>query len=206
MEIQVLKPAQSGKATKMNVSEALFGAEFNEGLVHQVVTAYLAGARQGSKQQKTRSDVRGSTAKPWRQKGSGRARAGTRKGPIWRGGGVTFAARPRSYSQKVNQKMYRAALASIFSELNRTERLFVVNKIELADHKTKTCIAWLNEICDSRALILTTDVEKNLFLGARNIPGVAVLDITHVDPVSLVHFDNVIITQDALKKIEERFA
>ncbi len=200
MELNVIK----GKAVK--VSEAVFGVEFNEALVHQVITAYQAGARQGTQKQKNRSEVSGSTAKPWRQKGTGRARCGSRIGPLWRGGGVTHAARPRDYSQKVNRKMYRNAIRGILSELIRNERILVVKEITLADHKTKTCKAWLSDIGVDYALIITHGVDKNLLLGAGNLPHVAVIEPQHVDPVSLVHFDKVVITEEALKKLEEIYA
>jgi large subunit ribosomal protein L4 len=200
MELKVIK------GTSVNVSDAVFASEFNESVVHQVVTAHMAGARQGTKMQKTRSAVRGSTKKPWRQKGTGRARAGTRTGPIWRGGGVTFAAKPRDYTQKVNRKMYKNAMRSILSELVRQERLLVVKEIKLADHKTKTCKAWLADLGVDYAMIITHEVDKNLLLGAGNLPHVAVAETKHIDPVSLVHFDHVVITEDALKKIEESYA
>ncbi len=200
MELKVIK------GTKIEVSEAVFAAEFNESVVHQVVTAHKAGARQGTKKQKTRSDVSGSTAKPWKQKGTGRARAGTRTGPIWRGGGVTFAAKPRDYTQKVNRKMYKNAMRSILSELVRQERLIVIKEVSLADHKTKTCKAWLADLGVDYAMIITHDVDKNLLLGAGNLPHVAITEPRHIDPVSLVHFDKVVVTKDALKIIEEAYA
>lgn len=201
MELQL---ANGGAHT---VSEEVFGREFNEALIHQVVTAFMAGARQGTKQQKTRSDVSGGGKKPWRQKGTGRARAGTIRSPIWRSGGVTFAARPQDHAQKVNRKMYRAAVRSILSELVRQERLIVVDKIDVAEPKTKLMVAKLEELgCDRGALIVTEDVEANVFLASRNIPYVTTVDVQGVDPVSLVGYDKVIMTVDAVKRIEEKLA
>ena len=188
------------------VSEATFGREYNESLVHQVVTAYLAGARQGSKAQKTRSEVRGGGAKPWRQKGTGRARAGTSSSPIWRSGGVTFAAKPRNFDQKVNKKMYRAAMQSILSELVRQERLVVADSFAVETHKTKEFVAKLNELKLDNVLIVAGEVEEKLYLAARNVPHVGVTEATAVDPVSLIAFDKVLVTVDALKKLEETYA
>ena len=167
----------------------------------------MAGARQGSKAQKTRSDVSGGGKKPWRQKGTGRARAGTIRSPIWRSGGVTFAARPRDHEQKVNRKMYRAAVRSILSELVRQDRLVVVEKLEVAEAKTKLMAAKLNELgCDRGALIVTEELDANVFLSARNIPYVTAVDVAGVDPVSLIGFDKVVMTVDAVKRIEENLA
>ena len=190
-----------GNAIK--VSEATFGRDFSEALVHQVVTAYLAGGRSGTKAQKTRSDVRGGGRKPWRQKGTGRARAGTIRSPIWRGGGVTFAARPKDHSQKVNRKMYRGALQVIFSELVRQDRLIVLDAIELSTPKTGEVLKKLAELGFEKGLIITPEVDGNLFLATRNIPEVYVLDVAGLDPVSLVSADKVIMTVEAVKKIEE---
>ena len=200
-----LKIAGAAEGT-VEVSDVTFGKEFNESLVHQVVTAYLAGARQGTKAQKTRSDVSGGGAKPWRQKGTGRARAGTIRSPLWRSGGVTFAAQPRDHAQKVNKKMYRAALRCIFSELVRQERLVVVEDFAMESPKTKQFVAKLNELELSNALLVTEDVEWNLYLAARNVPHVDVRDVAGIDPVSLVGFDKVLVTVPALKKIEETLA
>ena len=196
----------TGANGSVEVSDLTFGKEFNESLVHQVVTAYLAGARQGTKAQKTRSDVSGGGAKPWRQKGTGRARAGTIRSPLWRSGGVTFAAQPRDHAQKVNKKMYRAALRCIFSELVRQERLVVVEDFAMESPKTKQFVAKLNELELSNALLVTEDVEWNLYLAARNVPHVDVRDVAGIDPVSLVGFDKVLVTVPALKKIEETLA
>lgn len=186
------------------VSDATFSREFNESLVHQVVTAYLAAARQGTRAQKTRSEVSGGGKKPWRQKGSGRARAGTIRSPIWTGGGVTFAAKPQNFEQKVNRKMYRAAMQTILSELVRQERLVVVEEMAAATPKTKDLVAKLKEqdLLDS-SLLISEEVEQNLYLAARNIPNVDVRDVAGIDPVSLVAYDKVVVTVSALKKIEE---
>ncbi|WP_067862878.1 50S ribosomal protein L4 [Neptuniibacter marinus] len=196
----------AGANGSVEVSELAFGKEFNETLVHQVVTAYMAGGRQGTKAQKNRSAVSGGGAKPWRQKGTGRARAGTSRSPIWRAGGVTFAAQPRDHSQKVNKKMYRAAMRCIFSELVRQDRLVVVEDFTVESPKTKQFVAKLNELELSNALLVTADVEQNLFLAARNVPHVDVRDAQGVDPVSLVGFDKVLVTVAALKKIEEKLS
>ncbi|MGM0449346.1 MAG: 50S ribosomal protein L4 [Pseudomonadota bacterium] len=194
----------TGSGNGVQVSDAAFGKEFNETLVHQVVTAYLAAGRQGSAKQKSRSEVSGGGKKPWRQKGTGRARAGTIRSPIWRGGGTTFAARPRDYSQKVNRKMYRGALRSILSELVRQERLVVVDAITPDEPRTKVFNAKLSELgVGQDALIVSDAVERNLELASRNIPNVAVSDVRGVDPVSLVAHSHVVMTVDALKKFEE---
>ncbi|MFW1678774.1 50S ribosomal protein L4 [Pontibacter sp. JAM-7] len=196
----------AGAKGSVEVSDLAFGKEFNETLVHQVVTAYLAGARQGTKAQKNRSAVSGGGAKPWRQKGTGRARAGTIRSPLWRSGGVTFAAAPRSHAQKVNKKMYRAALRCILSELVRQDRLVVVEEFAIESPKTKQFVAKLKELELSNALLITEDVEQNLYLASRNVPHVDVRDAAGLDPVSLVGFDKVLVTVPALKKIEETLA
>ncbi|BES69853.1 50S ribosomal protein L4 [Marinobacter nanhaiticus D15-8W] len=193
----------TGSGEGVSVSDAAFAKDFNESLVHQVVTAYMAGARQGTRAQKTRSEVSGGGKKPWRQKGTGRARAGTIRSPIWRTGGVTFAAKPQDHSQKVNRKMYRAALRSIFSELVRQERLVVVDDVSVDSPKTKAFNAKLKDLGVSSALILADSVEQNLHLASRNIPHVDVRDVAGLDPVSLVAYENVVVTVPALKKIEE---
>jgi len=187
----------------VTVSDVAFARDYNESLVHQLVTAYLAGARQGSKAQKNRSDVSGGGAKPWRQKGTGRARAGTSRGPIWRTGGVTFAARPRDYDQKLNKKMYRAAMQAIWSELVRQDRLVVVDSFDVADHKTKAFAAKLSGMDLSNVLIVDEEINKNVYLASRNLPQVAVAEASGVDPVSLISFDKVLVTVSALKKVEE---
>ena len=198
----VLKDAKGG----LEVSEATFGRDFNEALVHQVVVAFGAGARQGSRAQKTRSEVRGGGAKPWRQKGTGRARAGTIRSPIWRSGGVTFAAKPQDHSQKVNKKMYRGAIQSILSELVRQERLIVVEKFAVETPKTKELISKLKELELKDVLIVTSEVDENLFLSARNLYKVDVRDVQGIDPVRLIAFEKVLMTADAVKQLEESLA
>ncbi|MBK1716320.1 50S ribosomal protein L4 [Thiocystis violacea] len=193
-------------ASSVQVSDAVFGVEYKPGLVHQVVTAYLAGGRAGTKAQKNRAAVSGGGAKPWRQKGTGRARAGSSRSPIWRSGGVTFAAQPRDYSQKVNRKMYRGAVRSILSELVRTERLIVVPELALEAAKTKALIALLKSHELTEALILTDGLDETLYLAARNLPKVDVLSAQEVDPVSLIAFDSILATEAAVKKLEERLA
>ena len=190
----------SGSAVEL--SEVAFGREFNEALVHQVVTAYLAGGRQGSKAQKSRADVSGGGKKPFRQKGTGRARAGSIRSPIWVGGGKTFAARPQDWSQKVNRKMYRGAMQCILAELVRQDRLVLVEEFAVAAPKTKELLAKLNDLNATRALIVTESVEENLYLAARNIPHVDVVDAAAIDPVSLIAFDKVVMSVAAAKKIE----
>ena len=198
--------ALGGTGGSMQVSDAVFGADFKEALIHQVVTAYLAGARAGTKAQKTRSQVSGGGKKPWRQKGTGRARAGTTRSPIWRKGGVTFAAVPRSYDQKVNRKMYRGAVRSILSELVRQDRLIVVDEFAVAEPKTKALLAKLGELGANDALIVVDQPDENLYLAGRNLYAVDVRDVAELDPVSLVAFDKVIISKGAVQKLEERLA
>jgi len=190
----------------LEVSETTFGREFNESLVHQVVVAYAAGARQGTRAQKTRSEVRGGGKKPWKQKGSGRARAGTIRSPIWRSGGVAFAAKPQDHSQKVNRKMYRGAISSILSELVRQERLIVVENFSVESPKTKELVSKLSALELKDVLIVTPEVDENLFLSARNLYKVDVRDVAGLDPVSLIAFDKVLITADAIKQVEEMLA
>ena len=190
----------------VDVAESAFGAAFNEALVHQVVTAYLAGARAGTKAQKNRSAVRGGGTKPWRQKGTGRARAGTIRSPIWVGGGRAFAAQPRSYDQKVNKKMYRAALRSVLSELVRQDRLVVVESIDLEAPKTKLLAGKIRELGLDNVLILNEAFDENLFLAARNLPNVGICDAASIDPVVLIRFEKVLVTLPALKLIEERLS
>nr|WP_210425376.1 50S ribosomal protein L4 [Spongiibacter thalassae] len=201
--MSIAKPGNGAAAGSIQVSDVAFAREFNEDLVHQVVTAYLAGARQGTRAQKTRSDVSGGGKKPWRQKGTGRARAGTIRSPIWRGGGVTFAARPQDHSQKVNRKMYRAAMRSILSELARQDRLVVVEELALEAPKTKLLVKSLGELGLQGALIVTEEVTGNLYLAARNLHDVDVRDVNGVDPVSLIGYEKVVVTVAALKKFEE---
>jgi large subunit ribosomal protein L4 len=190
----------------VELSDTAFGREFNEALVHQVVTAYLAGARQGTRAQKTRAEVSGGGIKPWRQKGTGRARAGSIRSPIWRSGGRAFAAKPQDWSQKVNRKMYRGAMQCILAELIRQERLILVEELSVSGPKTKELIAKLNELNAPRALIVTKEVDENLYLAARNIPHVNVLGTNEVDPVSLIAFDKVIMSVEAAKQFEEALA
>jgi large subunit ribosomal protein L4 len=190
----------------LEVSEATFGREFNEALVHQVVVAYAAGARQGTRAQKTRSEVSGGGKKPWKQKGSGRARAGTTRSPIWRSGGVTFAAKPQNHSQKVNKKMYRGALMSILSELVRQGRLIVVENFAVESPKTKELAAKLKVMDLNDVLIITKEVDENLFLASRNLHKVDVRDVQGIDPVSLIAFENVLMTADAVKQLEEKLS
>ena len=205
MELNVLKPGNA-EAGKVSVSDVAFGKEFNEALVHQVVTAYLAGARQGTRAQKNRAAVSGGGKKPWRQKGTGRARAGTIRSPLWRSGGVTFAAQPQDHSQKVNRKMYRAALRSIMSELARQGRLIVVDSMELEAPKTKLLVKQLEDFGVDNVLIVADQVGENLYLAERNLHKVDVRDVEGVDPVSLIGHDQVVVTVDAVKKIEEMLA
>lgn len=190
-------------AQAIDVCERTFGGEFNETLVHQAVVAYMAGGRQGSKKQKNRSEVSGGGRKPWRQKGTGRARAGTIRSPIWRGGGATFAARPQDHSQKLNKKMYRAAMRSILSELVRQDRLVVVEEFAVGAPKTKDLVEKLNALGLQNVLIVSEDIEQNLYLAARNLPHVDVLDVQGSDPVSLIAYDKVLMTVSAIKKFEE---
>ncbi|MGB4247260.1 MAG: 50S ribosomal protein L4 [Pseudohongiellaceae bacterium] len=203
MELIIAKPGNKAGKEKISISDEAFAREFNETLVHQTVTTYLAGARQGSVQQKTRSEVSGGGRKPWRQKGTGRARAGTIRSPIWRTGGVTFAARPQDHSKKLNKKMYRGAMACILSELIRQGRLLIVDEFVVASHKTKDLISKLNEFSLDNVLIVAEDIEENLFLAARNLHKVDVLDAAGLDPVSLIGFEKVLMTVPALKKVEE---
>ena len=197
---------QGGSSAKVKVSDDTFGQDFREALVHQVVVACMASSRSGSARQKTRSEVRGGGTKPWRQKGTGRARAGTIRSPIWRGGGNTFAATPRDYAQKINRKMYRAAMRSILSELVRQGRLVVVEEFAVDTPKTKGLVDKLNVLGVENVLIIAGEPDDNLYLAARNLPLVAVCDAEGADPVSLVGFDKVVITMAALKQLEERLA
>ena len=205
MELSVVKAGNKAAGT-VAVSEANFAREYNEALVHQVVTAYLSGARQGTRAQKTRSEVAGGGKKPWRQKGTGRARAGTIRSPIWRSGGVTFAAKPQDHSQKVNRKMYRAAMRSILSELARTDRLMIVEALDVEQPKTKLLAETLKGYGVDNVLIVADNVDKNLYLASRNLHKVDVRDVEGADPVSLIAYDKVMITVDAVKKFEEALA
>ena len=205
MDLNIAVPGKKASKT-VSVSDDTFGKEFNESLVHQVVVTYMAGARQGTVKQKTRSEVSGGGKKPWRQKGTGRARAGTTRGPIWRSGGVTFAARPQDHSKKINKKMYRGALRCILSELVRQDRLLVVDDFKIESHKTKGLVAKLSELELQNVLIVSDEVDQNLFLAARNLHMVDVLEAAGVDPVSLIGFEKVLITVPALKKVEGMLA
>lgn len=205
MELQIHSgDAGASVVGSLTVSDDLFGAWYNESLVHQVVTAFLATSRAGTKAQKSRSQVRGGGRKPWRQKGTGRARAGSSRSPLWRKGGVTFAAAPRDYSQKVNRKMYRGALRSILSELVRQGRLRVLQSFSLATPKTRVLVDKLQALGVRDVLIVTEDVDQNIYLASRNLPDVAVRDAASVDPVSLIDFDQVLVTKEAVEQIQDR--
>lgn len=193
---------QVNGGTEIELSDQIFGCEYNEGLVHQVVTAYMAGGRQGSKAQKTRAEVRGGGKKPWKQKGGGRARAGTSRGPLWRGGGVTFAAQPRNFEQKLNKKAYRKGIKIILSELIRQDRFMVTNAIDLPAPKTKELVGYLKGLNLSQVLIVDSGEGVDLYLASRNLPHVAVCDYTQVDPVSLLSFEKILFTAEALQLLE----
>ncbi|BAF61300.1 50S ribosomal protein L4 [Candidatus Vesicomyidisocius calyptogenae] len=201
MELKVLNISLNSLNT-VEVDDTIFARDFNQALVHQVTTAYMSGSRQGSKAQKNRSAVSGGGKRPWAQKGTGRARAGTTRGPIWRSGGVTFATQPRSYAQKVNKKMYKGAISIIFSELVRSERLKVVKEFDIKEVKTKNMIALLKVLNVKDALLMTDELDENLYLSSRNLYHVGVCDTQSIDPVSLIGYDNVVVTELALKKIE----
>ena len=205
MDLQ-LQSFDGAKAGNITVSEELFDREYNEALVHQVVTAYLAGARSGTHAQKTRSEVRGGGRKPFAQKGSGRARAGTIRSPLWRSGGQTFAAKNRDYSQKVNRKMYRHAVCSILSELRRNDALIVVDKVELETAKTKDLLAKTKALGVSNALIITENAAGNLALASRNLYGISATDAAHVNPVALLRFEKIVMTEESIRKLEESLA
>ena len=200
MKIELLS---TKKNTGIDISDSIFGKDFNESLVHQAVVSFMAGSRQGSAKQKTRSEVRGGGKKPYRQKGTGRARAGTIRSPIWRGGGVTFASRPRDYSKKINKKMYRAAIRSIFSELLRQDKLVGIEKPVLEKPKTKEIANLLKQFSLTKVLIITEEPDINLYLSARNIPNVDVISVREINPVILLKSNKVAVTADALKQIEE---
>ena len=203
MELALAKPGKDTGNEKISISDEAFGRDFNEPLVHQTVVTFLAGSRQGSVKQKNRSEVRGGGRKPWRQKGTGRARAGTIRSPIWRGGGVTFAARTQDHSVKVNKKMYRGAIVCILSELIRQERLIAVESFSLEEPKTKLLKLKLEELDLKNVLILVDDLDKNICLSSRNLAGVEVKSVNTVDPVSLIGNDKVLATFGALKRLEE---
>lgn len=203
MELNLTTATGKASSKSVNVSDDIFGRDFNEGLVHQVVTAYLAGGRAGTKAQKNRSAVSGGGAKPFKQKGTGRARAGTIRSPIWRTGGKTFAAKPQDWSQKVNRKMYSGALKNILSELVRQERLVVVDKFDAAERKTKAMAETLGKLGLNDALIVTEELNEDLYYSVRNIPKIDAIDVEGVNPVNLIRYEKVLMTQGALKKIEE---
>lgn len=198
MDLQLHKASD-----KVTVSDAIFGREFNEGLVHQAVVSYLAGGRAGTKAQKNRSAVSGGGAKPWRQKGTGRARAGTSRSPLWRSGGRTFAATPRDHSVKLNKKMYRAAISSMLSELVRQDRLLIIEDITVDSAKTKTMVAKLKELELDKALIITETGDENLYLSSRNIPYVDITDVAGMTPVDLVGAQKIVMTVGSVRVIEE---
>ena len=195
--------AGGGAGAAVEISDATFARQFNEALVHQVGVAYMAGGRQGTRAQKSRSDVRGGGRKPYRQKGTGRARAGTIRSPIWRSGGVTFPSQTQDFSQKVNRKMYRGAMQSILSELIRQERLVVAETFEVAEPRTKAVVSLLNDLDLSSVLIVVESFDENLYLGARNLKGVEVIDVKGINPVDLLRFDKVLFTVGSLKQAEE---
>ena len=200
MKIELLS---STKNQDINISDNAFSKDFNESLVHQAVVSFMAGSRQGTSKQKTRSEVRGGGKKPYRQKGTGRARAGTIRSPLWRGGGVTFAATPRDYSKKINKKMYRAAIRSIFSELLRQGRLVAIEQPVLEKPKTKEIANFLKEFSLSKVLIITDELDVNLYLSSRNIPNVDIITVREINPVNLLKAQKVALTAEAFKKIEE---
>ncbi len=202
MELKIEKSGKK-KAGTMSVADNVFAAKFNEPLIHQVLVSYMAGSRSGTKAQKSRSEVRGGGKKPWRQKGTGRARAGTIRSPIWRGGGVTFAAKSRDFSKKINKKMFRGAMRSIFSELVRQERFVCVDEFDVSESKTKLVKEKLDKLGLKEVLIITEGLSENLYLGVRNIPKVDVMDSNEIDPYSLIGFEKVLITQAAVEKVEE---
>ncbi|MDI9819617.1 MULTISPECIES: 50S ribosomal protein L4 [unclassified Legionella] len=190
--------------TQLKVNESVFGYVYNEGLVHQAVVTFMNNARSGNSAQKTRSEVRGGGKKPWRQKGTGRARAGTIRSPIWRSGGVTFASKKRDYSQKINKKMYKRALRSIISELHRTGNLVVVSDFQCQSHKTKDFVKKMNELELQSALIVMSEVGENEYLASRNLIGYEICDVASLDPVGLLRFEKVLMTEEAIKSLEEQ--
>jgi large subunit ribosomal protein L4 len=203
VEIEVKNLVASTSGTKLELPENIFDYKFNEALIHQVVTAYLSGARSGSHAQKSRSEVRGGGIKPWKQKGTGRARSGTIRSPIWRKGGVTFAAKPGDYSQKVNKKMYRGAMCSIFSELIRQDRVTVVDAFTVDDHKTKNLLSKLASFEAKKLLIILDEVSKELYLASRNLANIIISDVGNINPVNLLKCEKIIIDATAMKKLTE---
>jgi len=206
MQVDLVKIGKKGAAETIQVSDTVFDCSFNESLVHQLVTAYQAGGRQGTHAQKNRAAVRGGGKKPWGQKGTGQARAGTIRSPLWRKGGITFAAQPQDYSQKINKKMYRGAMRAILSELIRQQRLLIVNEFSVATPKTKDLAVKLQDLSLDKVMLVLDAVEENLYLAARNLPGVAVCDVAAADPVSLINFPKILMTVPALRQFEENLA
>ncbi len=203
MNLNISDPGVGLTKEAVNLSEVTFGREYNEALIHQVVVAYMASSRQGTKALKTRSEVRGGGAKPYRQKGTGRARAGTIRSPIWRGGGQTFAAKPRNYYQKVNRKMYRGAMRSILSELVRQDRVVVTNEFSIEVPRTKQVQNLLRELALEDVLVVVEELDKNLYLGSRNLKSVEVVDVQGINPITLIRCKKVLFTVGALRKVEE---
>lgn len=201
MELKVHKFGKKS-AGKLKVADTIFDVAYNEALIHQAVTAYMAGSRTGTKAQKTRAEVKGGGKKPWRQKGTGRARAGTIRSPLWRSGGVTFAAKPRDYSKKLNRKMYRGAMRSILSELARQDRLLLVDEFNLDSPKTRAFIEKLDALALKEALIVTDGISENLYLASRNVPHVNIVDTMEINPFTLIGYENVVMTREALQKVE----
>ncbi len=206
MELPIHSFASGASAGSLAVADSVFGQPYKEALVHQIVTAYFAGARQGTKAQKTRAEVRGGGAKPWKQKGMGRARAGTSRGPLWRAGGRAFAARPRSYDQKVNRKMYRGALCSILSELVRQDRLMVVDQLDVQEKKTKVLLASLARFGLTDVLLVADDVSDALYLSARNLYWVGLADVEAIDPALLISYAKVVVSQAAITRLQEQLS
>jgi large subunit ribosomal protein L4 len=202
MEFKLNNPGKKS-AGNVTISDDVFGCKFNQALVHQVITACRAASRAGTKAQKTRAEVSGGGVKPWRQKGTGRARAGTIRSPIWRKGGITFAAKPRDFTQKINKKMYQGALRSILSELAKQERLIIVEDLTVTAPKTKELIEKLHQLDIQKALLVTDKLDQNLFLAARNLPHVEVSQVTNMNPVDLIAFEKVVVTLPAIKQLEE---
>ena len=203
MNVNISEPGVGLTDKAVEISETCFGRQYNEALIHQVVVSYMAGGRQGSRAQKTRSDVRGGGRKPFRQKGTGRARAGTIRSPIWRGGGITFAAKTQDFDVKVNKKMYRGAMQSILSELIRQERLVVTEGFSITEPKTKEVLSRLNDLNLENVLVVMEEVDENLYLGSRNLHQVDVIDVQGVNPVNLIGYEKVLFTVGALKQAEE---
>ena len=203
MKVKLMSSALAATANTVEVNDSVIDVAYNEALIHQVVTSTLTNERFGTKAQKTRAEVRGGGAKPWRQKGTGRARAGTIRSPLWRKGGVIFAAKPKTYNQKINKKMYSGAMRSILSELNRADRLMVVESFDVTKPKTKEVVKLLQPYLEQKLMLVVNEFDTNLYLSSRNIPNVYMVDVELLDPVSLVGADKVIMTVDALKSLEE---